>query len=285
MECNFFGLGCPVYKLRIASWNINGVTNKMERDNVISWTDDKDIIFLNKTKTSILFNVPGFYVYQDESTGRKRDGTALLLKKYPQDTGGCLPDIEIGGCYIPPPDSPYFDESSFVKLQEHCMDSKTQSIVIGDLNARCGKAVCLLEKSDCNYSQQALLDPLIRPQSNGNSILQLCKDTGMLILNNLIYRGDTRRFKSKLTYRKGQEFILELDLCLDNYEALPLLESLRVSEEQLPSDHLPVCITIDASKCGTYDMEELLKSAKGLGHHADLNNQVKHNMCKKSTNI
>ena len=79
MECNFFGLGCPVYKLRIASWNINGVTNKIERDNVISWTDDKDIIFLNKTKTSILFNVPGFYVYQDKSTGRKRGGTALLL--------------------------------------------------------------------------------------------------------------------------------------------------------------------------------------------------------------
>ena len=186
-----------------------------------------------------------------------------------------LPDIKIGGCYIPPPDSPYFDESSFAKIQEHCMDTKTQSIVIGDLNARCGKAVCMLEKSDCNYSQQALPDPLIRPQSNGNSILQLCKDTDMLILNNLIYRGDTRRFKSKLTYRKGQEFISELDLCLANYEALPLLESLMVSEEQLPSDHLHVllCITIDTSKSRTYDMEELLKSAKGLGQHAVLNTQ------------
>ena len=141
----------------------------------------------------------------------------------------------------------------------------------------------MLEKTDCNYSQQALPDPLIRPQSNGNSILQLCKVTDMLILNNLIYRGYTRRFKSKLTYRKGQEFISELDLCLANYEALQLLESLRVSEEQLSSDHLPVCITINTSKCRTYDIEELLKSAKGLGEHAILNTQVKHNMCKKST--
>ena len=58
---------------------------------------------------------------------------------------------------------------------------------------------------------------------------------------------------------------------------------LRVSEEQLPSDHLPVCRTINTSKCSTYDIEELLKSAKGLGQLAILNTQVKHNMCKKST--
>ena len=118
----------------------------------------------------------------------------------------------------------------------------------------------MLEKTDCNYSQQAIPDPLIRPQSNGNSILQLCKVTDMLILN-------TRRFKSKLTYKKGQEFISELDLCLANYEALQLFDG----------------ITINTSKCSTYDIEELVKAAKGLGQHAILNTQVKHNMCKKST--
>ena len=31
------------------------------------------------------------------------------------------------------------------------------------------------------------------------------------------------------------------------------------------------------------DIEELVKAAKGLGQHAILNTQVKHNMCKKST--
>ena len=60
-----------------------------------------------------------------------------------------MPNVWIGGCYIPPSDSPYFTEYHFSSIQERFIDSSYTCILLGDLNSRCGKDVsCLLNEKD-----------------------------------------------------------------------------------------------------------------------------------------
>ena len=154
MECKFFGIDRPTKEVKITLWNINGICNKLENTFVKTWINESDIVFLNETKTSMDFKVPGYQVYQDTSKERSRGGVAVLvknsLKEYVSNVDisvegqiwiklSFLPKLEIGGCYIPPPDSPYFDIASFAKIREHCMNNDCTYIILGDLNGRCGK--------------------------------------------------------------------------------------------------------------------------------------------------
>ena len=297
MECEFFGIDCPANKLVMSSWNINGVTNKLENEYVKTWVHKSDIVFLNETKTGLTFNVPGYVTYKDSNKDRSRGGTAVLIRNSVKNLIknidvsiegqvwielSVLSKVQIGGCYIPPPDSPYFDMLSFAKIQEHCLETPYKSIILGDLNGRCGKAVhSLPSEQDCTYLIEMLPDPVTKPLSNGNDVLQLCQDAGMIVLNNLCYKGDISRFQSKCTYRKGDKWISELDLCLVHPELLPMIESLRIGNEHLPSDHALITVTVDLEKCAADRLPDIFSSALELGEHAVLYSQKNRNICKK----
>jgi hypothetical protein len=105
----------------------------------------------------------------------------------------------------------------------------------------------------------------------------------MFVLNNLNYKGGKTTFHSGLTYRKGKQFISELDLCLANKEMIPLVDTLNISQESLPSDHLPVCVTLDITKCVSDRLKEIERAASELGEHAVMCREIKRNVCKKST--
>ena len=65
----------------------------MERDNVISWTGDKDPVFLNETKTSILFDATRFLCLSRSINWKKKRWNSLAFKEQPArlgDIGGCL---------------------------------------------------------------------------------------------------------------------------------------------------------------------------------------------------
>ena len=129
MESFFFCINSPTY-LNVISWNINGITNKLENDDMLKWLINYDVIFLNEIKTDVMFNLPGYKTYLSCNSNR-RGGTALLLKNYLINCVGnidttldgqiwlelsILQNITLVGCYIPPSDSPYFDGRIFANM-------------------------------------------------------------------------------------------------------------------------------------------------------------------------
>ncbi len=120
-------------RIKIMSWNVNGVRTKLESD-VQSTMLECDIISLNEVKTSLSVSFPGYVTYKsDVKVSAERGGTALLVKDYiskyvtsvdtsVEDQGWvqfCFaPKCLFGFCYIPPPDSEYFSHDSFASIQE-----------------------------------------------------------------------------------------------------------------------------------------------------------------------
>ena len=152
--------------IRLISWNINGIRNKLENEKCLQFILQYDIVFLNEIKCAYKFSVPGFrtYVSKLNSDSPNRGGTALLLKNwlvpYVQSLDcTCIdqiwikfsfsPEVEIGGCYIAPNDSPYYSHQSIAFVQEKMFSSRnTEYVLVGDINCRFGN----------------LLDSLVLPQ-------------------------------------------------------------------------------------------------------------------------
>ena len=141
----------------LGSFNIDGCRNKLESHVVSSWIRRQDIVFLSETMTNNPIYVPGYTVFYGNNTltTTNRGGTALLVKNniaeyiYDIDITCCdqiwfrvsfMPKVIFGGCYIPPSDSPYYDEQFFANVERKCVDSCHECILFGDLNSRLGCA-------------------------------------------------------------------------------------------------------------------------------------------------
>ncbi len=108
--------------------------------------------FLNGIKTNIGYSVPESAVYYScNNKNPHRGGTALLLKNrwvkeitwMDVDTEGqiwlklsCLHNVTIEGCYIRPPDSPYYDASLFTSIQASIMSNAGCSYIIVETSTR-----------------------------------------------------------------------------------------------------------------------------------------------------
>lgn len=120
-----------------------------------------------------------------------------------------VPSIIFGGTYIPPSDSPYFSYESSSEIQAKTQDTSFGYVVVGDMNTRCGDKVKeLIEGSNDLYYKP--ID--VSVNNNGKSIIQVCKDNNLLVVNNL--HTMCHSFPSSLTYRKRKKWISEVDYCL-----------------------------------------------------------------------
>ncbi len=253
------------------------------------------MVFLNEIKTSIRFSVPGFAVYYSNNKNPHRGGTALLLKNrwvteitwMDVDTEGqiwlrlsCLPDVTIGGCYIPPSDSPYYDASLFASIQARIMSNTGCSyIIVGDFNARCGHDIhSLIDRSSHTKPAHRYVDLLDHNQAanlNGHHLVQLCKDGGLLILNNLQYGAQF--FRGGLTFRQRDRWISALDLCIVSVDLLSAARKLEINQDlAMPSDHAPIGFRME-SRALPVSIDSLLERATSLGDHAGLNPQPRGN--------
>ena len=271
--------------LKITSWNINAVNNKLENVIVQHALMSSDIIFLNETKTAERFTLPGYVCYQSDTDNPNRGGCAVLLKHYlvgniarmdlshkdlVQLELKCLPDATIVGCYIPPCDSPYFNMDTYAYLQELTKQHGGKGmIVLGDLNARFGnaKARFLEDKpKHISWVYEDSPDPTANPNSNARHTITALQS--LLLLNNLKTRD--HYFKGALTFRQGNRFISELDVCLVSPELVDCICDYSVEQRlDLPSNHSPITVSVDLSKCAV-DMSSMLTRAKELGSHAVL---------------
>lgn len=89
----------------------------------------------------------------------------------------CVPDVLLGFCCLPPPDSPYFSLALLISIQEKIKSSPHSNgcIVMGDVNARFGSSVLLLPGGlGCyQYSYTDVLDR-VQPNDNANALLDVC---------------------------------------------------------------------------------------------------------------
>ena len=159
-----------------------------------------------------------------------------------------MPNIVFVGCYISPVDSPYYDSAVFGHLQSLLKNDEDKNFfIMGDLNSRVGKPTCLKFNSEkLQYAECE--DETVN--KNGTSILHLCDDNNLAVVNNLKY-GNVH-FKSKLSFRKKANWISEPDVLLASEKCIQLIEKFEMVQffenKHLFSDHALVEFKIDLRK-------------------------------------
>lgn len=75
-----------VRTLKVLSWNINGVKNKLEKKIVQNLVQKYDIISLNEVKTPLSISFPGYNSFKSSVRGSwERGGTVIFIKNYLSD--------------------------------------------------------------------------------------------------------------------------------------------------------------------------------------------------------
>lgn len=108
----------------IATWNIDGIRNKLENIQVQHLFADVDVLCLNEIKTGLRYGMAGFETFSShQGTAEHRGGCGVLIRNnlvnqvFDMDCSHSdqvrfrlrlCPGIQFIAIYIPPIDSPYF---------------------------------------------------------------------------------------------------------------------------------------------------------------------------------
>ena len=243
---------------------------------------DYDIICLNEIETCLPVTFPGYvsHVSYDKENGN-RGGTCVFIRhslnKYVFDIDmssadqvwfklKCVPGVLFGSCYVPPSDSEYFNYAQISNIQEKLKSSENISgtVIVGDMNARLGVAVREQAAGVVRCCYPAIPDPVSTPNDNATAMLGICMEEKLLVVNNL-QMADVY-FPSKKTFRKGREWVSELDTCIMSVNLIKCVKHFDViHNDSLPSDHAPVAVAMQLpSLC----LDTLAVRAAELGAHS-----------------
>ena len=259
--------------LCLGYWNINGVTNKLENDNVLAALMKYDFLWVAEIKSPINAHLPGYTAYRNSERYMNHGGICLYMKnslvrfvssvRFDGDDAIWLnfsfqPDITFGAFYIPPEDSSYYKPQLLAKLQSKLKTEVETCIIFGDFNA---KIDCLsdlvVSKTSFRYPDQFQQ----RNNSHGAILKSICIDNDLLVANNLV--TSTAKFDNGATYKYKGEWISQIDLSLISTELVNNIEQFNVNRESLPSDHaiIEVNLRIDT------DMENIASRASQLEYY------------------
>ena len=214
---------------------------------------------LSETKTTSAPSIPGFIAINHSKS--RRGGLAVLVKRklYPfitnvdlQDEGviwyelTVVPGVKFCAMYNEPTDSLYFRPETFASISAHLASGKP-CVICGYLNARLGQAVKQL--SGGSVQDINVIDEGTNP--NGKTLLRICKDSDLVIVNNLV--TSVNHCNGGLTYRQKKRWVSEVDLCLVSRELVESVTGFSVNHDlSFPSDHAPVSVSLDFSRCLKY---------------------------------
>ena len=247
-----------------------------------------DIISLSETKTCLPVKLPGYVTYKGKSIGSDdRGGVVVLVKNY---LSNFVCDIDVGiadqvwlqfsnvegvlfgFCYVPPSDSQYYSHDAFAAVHEKLRMNHMSNgyVIMGDMNARFGKAVrelaTLYELPGFQCSYPDLQDNIPNMNDNAEFVSTLCLDHKLVVLNNL--KTSSKHFHGGLTYRKRDTWVSELDTCLVTSRLIDYVRNFEVVKTvNFPSDHAPISISLDVP--GTH-LDSILDRAEMLADHAVL---------------
>ena len=85
----------------------------------------------------------------------------------------------------------------------------------------------------------------------------------MVIGNHLLYNN--RQLGGQLSFKRRQQWISELDICLAKQECLDQITKLVIRQDIIGSDHAPLCVTITIPSATITNIELLTKRSAMLG--------------------
>ena len=271
--------------LKIGSWNIAGVKDKLQNLKILNLIINFDIIWFLEIKTGTKFTVPGFVpIYNPSKLKSSRGGVVMLVKSYifptitSINTGNeglisckcsLLPEIVLAAMYIPPRDSLYFCDYQFGILNELLFDND-KAVVLGDFNSRVSRPVLY------NLNGDLISYPHINDDcrnENGDRLLLTCQSSASIIVNNIF--KDNKHFPGNLTYKKGRRWISEIDLCITNENSFKYIKNLAINNEITGSDHAILEVDLNINICDNTHC--LLSSSSDLGksYIPDSNSNIK----------
>ena len=246
----------------------------MNNNYTLDFLHNHDIIWILETKQIQSTNIPGFCVYYNGSHhGNHRGGVMLLIKQSFQNLIknvnvslesqiwlelSCVPNTRFGGIYVPPEDSPYYDQTIIANMQAQMSESENV-VILGDFNGRVGKPD--MHDSKGNKLEYVNICDTIQ-NSPGKKMINLCKDNSLVVVNHLNYFN--KSFSGNLSYRKGNRWVSEIDLCIVNEKSLSKINEINVRQEIRGSDHAPLCVTVNIENADLI-ASSLLERAKNLG--------------------
>ena len=284
---------CGCVCVYVGFWNINGLKNKLEKDNVLQWMSKHDIVVLSEIHRATVKHAPGFVpIVAKNDSPTHRGGLVVLFKHsiYPEVFAvdksvpeqvwfrlRCIPDVQFCGAYVAPADSTYFNESSLAEIQAKTSSDEYHYVIVGDLNARCGDKVHELVHLHPGSTYHPMDSSV---NSNGRDITQICMDNSLLVLNNLVF--DDRWFRGALTFRRHRKWISEIDLCLVSPELLSCTKNLCISQDTSdPSDHAPVSVAFNFTPDLIHPRTLLARAENTCGHAVLMSNAYESSLCRK----
>ena len=274
--------------LTVGFWNIAGVREKLEKNLVRNWLFKHDIIFLSETKTRGTPSAPGFVAINNSSSNH--GGIVALVKAwlYPkiskidvENEGvvalelSSVPGLRFIGMYNEPTDSLYFRPTTLASIPAHVSSGKL-CVFVGDMNARFGKNLHETMKVHPGLRYNVIDDGV---NSNGKTLLRICQNNDLLPVNNMCTPSGS--WNSKLTFRKRNNWISEVDHCLIPRCMTGTIRSFVVDDDlRLPSDHAPVTVSFDLSPMQLVENNELLERSSLLGSYPCTNLHTR-GLCKK----
>lgn len=112
-------------------------------------------------------------------------------------------------------------------------------LLMVDLNTRFGNGIqnILLTGAD-DFAYPVIPDQINVPNENANIMATECIEQNLMVVNNL--KDGEKYYRRKLTYRKRNEWITEVDVCIASQQILRCIQSFSVNNDvDLPSDHAP----------------------------------------------
>lgn len=248
---------------------------KLQDPDIFNFLVQYDIIWLLKVRSVHQKTVPGFHVYNNKSRkGNHRGGVMLLVKcalmpyitRVDMDTDDMIwlelslcAGVKLGGVYVPPADSLYCEASPFQAIIEKC-SSEREVIALGDFNARIGTPV-ITYGDGYVYRYDGVRDHTVN--SHGRMLLNTCVSNGMVVLNHL--SRNERTFGGDLSFRRGLDWISEIDLCLLKTDCVKRVNYLEVNQTIQGSDHAPLCLGLATQGWSHMSPTVLLERARRLG--------------------
>ncbi len=220
---------------KISCWNIQGLHsstfgNKSADQDLLSSVTDMDICIFHETwfcsNEALHFpigykeiNVPSLKNYKIKY-GRDSGGILIwhkgnlkhLIQNFKIENASIWLEVKsvisqhnlyLCTLYIPPHDSPYYKEQSFLKLQTDILhfQSRGHILIRGDLNARTGREIDYVNivnnnhiTNDTMFHSSLIITPRnsydCSVNTNGKQVLNLCKGLGLYIINGST-RGDS----------------------------------------------------------------------------------------------
>ena len=131
--------------------------------------------------------------------------------------------------------------------------------MLGDFNARVGKPEMINTKGE-EYEYIDIKDDT--QNAPGRSLLNMCKEKSLVVTNHLKHRN--RVFGGNLSFKKGNKWVSEIDLCLVHEKMLPALAKVEVRQDFIRSDHAPICVSLNTT-AAEFLGPILLEGAQNLG--------------------